>query len=436
MYKTRPLQFDYGDDLPNHMYSSTSSVGNSYTMDSRQWDVGNTQLELYNRYKALANTVFSSSFGSTGKETMYSSEYKRPVFNSCDHSRVRGINALFGHFFTRDYSSYYARYCWRRQPSFVPETLVSLKKHFSVDIDAAQRAAYWNMQPRFEGNVSMFNFILEMRDFKSLAKLAFKGDTALRLSRFFKWKNIKRMLSDNADDMSKTLSEVRLVNEFAIKPLISDIAQIAIDLNVVVSEAQKSFADAGLGRNKMHYSEFFPVSESSSWSDYYANRNPERFEGFIEDFKFTATTEFSYKYSARTPLDAFMRYWGLVPTADVIWNFIPFSFLVDYVLTVGKSIKAMSLDDNVDFELMQYCESMLSRQMSGSFLTPAGLAGGTLIKNGKIISPSGNTLIAGNESTLFTRIVTDPNKGAVLPRFKTPNSNQALNAAAILRCFF
>jgi hypothetical protein len=304
-------------------------------------------------------------------------------------------------------------------------TLDPIDKHFSVDWSNAQRTAWWEMQPRFEGNISMFNFLLELKDVKELLKLL-RAHPIRKLRNFFRR---KRKLFDP----SKPLAEAHLMNEFAIKPLLSDILTITCQIEEHVRNAQEEFAEAGLGRNSRHWSDWTIVDDSNLvYGGYYYYYQA---SGEVEWQKFTATMEYNYNYSARSSLDAFMRFWGLTPTWEAIWNAIPFSFVVDYFVKVGNSIAAMETDPNVEVLLNQYCESILSMRSSGTHIVTDNCYEKTIVVDGDLIK-NGLPLVSGNYSSLYTRRVVAPNKGAALPSVGPMSSKQGLNLAALLRCFF
>jgi hypothetical protein len=298
-------------------------------------------------------------------------------------------------------------------------------KHTPYNWSNAQRTAWAVMQPRFEGDISMFNFLLELKDVRELLHLL-KAKPLRKLRNFFRR---KRKLFDP----TKPIAQAHLTNEFALKPLLSDIYTIVCQINQNVLDAQSDFADAGLGRNARHYSETAVIDDTGFTANTYRYYN--QGSGVIEWQRFTATMEYSYQYSARSSIDAFMRYWGLTPSWEAIWNAIPFSFVVDYFIKVGNSIAAMEKDPNVELELHQYCESILSKRQTGSFFIKERALRGTIISDGRSVQDE-YFLHSGRETSLYTRRVAAPNKGAVLPRISMLSSKQGANLAALLRCFF
>jgi hypothetical protein len=119
-------------------------------------------------------------------------------------------------------------------------------------------------------------------------------------------------------------------------------------------------------------------------------------------------------------------------TGEALWNMIPFSFLLDYIIGVGKAISLMEHDRNVHTNIHQYAESLLTEHSSGTYVNAENQPSPVMIDSK---FTTGISLILGSESTLYTRWVTHPNQGAVLPRIRRPSQTQVHNAAALLRVF-
>lgn len=446
MHKTRSIPADFGS-YPSGILPYSSQVFapgrgdrmlwymNQYGVDNyedlllRCWRAGHY---YYGIDRSLNCTGLAES--GVGTQSFYSSERKRPYFNNCTNRKTSGLIHTFtfggyqkGTGMSNQSSSRNSYYCpckYHYYPTTGFGSVNSFDKHTPVDWSNAQRTAWHEMQPRFEGDVSMFNFILELRDFKELSRLLLNKPIR-KLRNYFR-RNRKWL------DPTKPLAQAHLMNEFALKPLLSDIITITSQMDEIVLSAQREFADAGLGRNSRHWSEEIIVNDDAlSYGGYYYYYLA---DGEVETQRFTATMEHSYEYSARKSLDAFLRYWGLTPTWESIWNAIPFSFLLDYFVKIGRSIAAMEHDPNVDLELHQYCESILSTRSVGRHLVGDYLYDGIAVIDGKVRRDK-LPLVSGVKTSLYTRRVTSPNKGAVLPVVTKPSSKQALNAAALLRCF-
>jgi hypothetical protein len=314
----------------------------------------------------------------------------------------------------------------------LPGTLVNngdIAKHPIIDYSEAQRTAWHTMQEEFAGNVSLINFIYELKDFREIAKFMSKmpikkiGNTIRR--------TLNRMRRDPVVksywNLTKPVAELHLTEEFAIKPLIKDLLAIGETLEKTVRDAQDKFELKGLDDNSRHYTELMSQTGTIAgiYSKYYQY-------GSLSETTFNATLKYTYQYTKRSTIDALRHYWGMNLTGEALWNMIPFSFLVDYVLGVGQAISLMEHDENVHTNITQYAESFLTTKSYGYHLNTALSPSPVLID---FNFATGKRLISGTESTLYTRRVTVPNQGAVLPRIRKPSFKQATNATALLRCF-
>jgi hypothetical protein len=394
--------------------------------------------------------VYWPSVVYTGSESFDSTLNRKPLFNNCNHVIDRMVNYAYGALVASYYNQPYATKgtyvdYYRLAPGTadLSPTTYTAKQDFAA-FDAASRRAWWEMRPRFEGEVSMLNFLFELKDFKDIAKYATK----------FNWRNIASQLSSfkqktrlqpfgtvnrtfgqvaarmgNASYVSKKAAELHLLNEFAIKPLISDVGHILMQARQLVNEVQAEFAKKGLAPQVRHYSEQVVHTDTRTpqiKGGYYLSYSAERHVTI-----FTATLEYSYDYKLRSDSDAFAKYWGLKLTPEVIWNAIPFSFLIDYFIKVGNAFHSMGLDPNVKVLKHQYCESILQKGLKGCMYM--GGPNRNFCIDGKLASDG--DLIGGREYTSYCRRVTEPNKGLATPRFSLPSGKQGLNMAALARCF-
>jgi hypothetical protein len=158
-----------------------------------------------------------------------------------------------------------------------------------------------------------------------------------------------------------------------------------------------------------------------------------RASGLLKKDLFTATMSFSYDYEMRDTMDAFSRLYGFGMNAGVVWNAIPFTFLVDYFVKVGDAIESMQQDPNVHLDLHQYCESRLVTISNGWTYVPDGRTHCFIINGAEARK---DQLICGYEGSYFERRVVSPSKGIVLPRVKLPSVKQAVNIAALVRCMW
>lgn len=435
MFKERSLPFDYAGD-PAY-YSSFNYLGSTENADAQGLSTMEGTMAARIKGYELANVLaFTDRLASrVGYESISYTQRKRPTINDCVHKTNGGVSYPFTVCYSAaqngpvDEQLYLAKlYRYRPAIRYATYEADSLNSHFPVDLSTARRTAWGVMQPRFEGEVSMLNFIIELKDFKSLAR--FLCNKPLRkLSNMF-----RKFFKNKRYDLTKPAAELHLANEFALKPLLSDIASIVNQMTGMIQEVQTQFMEDGLSTNTRHYTELFNISSVTPFGPTW---NPQLHVGESEQLTFNASLEYTYKYNMRSTIDAFCKYWGLKPDAEKIWNAIPLSFLVDYVLKVGNALAINSRDKNVILNISQYCESLLSERTSGWHYNNSHLYGPILGVGSNPFPPkNGKTLVYGIRSTLFTRYRTSPTTWTVMPRLAKPSTKQGWNCLALARAFF
>lgn len=422
--KSRDIQFDWGHTKPG-LKDSAFSCGPTNTYCNIYKSCTEEKVRFsYDRDAKTAAKVVSGA-GSSGHEWFASTRRKKPHFNNCDHFKSVGLNHPYGCVAIREYGTrtgIYACVPTFDRVSVLTRSLPYLEKHPSLDISAAQRTAWHTMQEEFEGNISLINFIYELKDFRDIIKFARKQPLR-KIGNYMRrfWGKLKK----GKFDPTLPLAQAHLANEFAIKPLISDLVAIHKQLYDVVMDAQNEFKLAGMAGNTRHYSETFTESQPITpiYKKWYG-------DGFYEQTRFTATLDYSFTYECRSFFRAAQKYWGLEFTAEALWNMMPFSFLLDYVYSVGKTVSIMEHDKNVRTFVNQYCESLLTTKSDGYHIDCDSMASPVIINNH---FRDGVNLLSGSQTSLYTRRVTAPNKGTVLPRVKAPSFMQSVNSAALLR---
>lgn len=421
--KTRTLGIQLGAEDDN-LYSSSYKVyyNSQYKGDEE------TVLGVYDTYKDKRSVAKPVSYYA-GKQVFDSSSYPFPRYNNLKNLKIYACN--YPLYMSRRYrNGMTIEYRYYRFPSGAYSPLEELRADWD-GTGAAARRAWWTMQPRFEGDVSMLNFLFELKDFKDIVKHGMK----------FNYKNLKaefkfllKYFRRAARDPSKPLAQAHLTKEFALKPLIRDIKEIHAQLGQLVREVQADFEAQGHELQKTHY------SENLAYEDNLTRKSSSDFNIYLgtqKQTKFTATMEYKYKYSMRPEMDAFLKYWGLNGSFEAYWNMVPFTFLVDYFIKIGDSFHAMETDPNVELLAKQYCESVLTQFDSGMFLVShpnayAYVVDGVYYNPQSAIRP---VLTGGLRGTMYERRVTHPNRGLYIPRVSLPSFKQKQNMLALARCF-
>lgn len=134
--------------------------------------------------------------------------------------------------------------------------------------------------------------------------------------------------------------------------------------------------------------------------------------------------------------EMYPKWWGLEIGADEVWNMLPLSFVLDYILTIGKSLEYMEVDNRIKVQRVEYCESVKVTAELGRFIiqTPRTPH---LILNGRYIDPVKGTnyhLVTGTCGSAYKRTVMEPYKGPALPQLRMPSVKQAGNMLSLARC--
>mgnify|MGYP001079030701 CR=1 FL=1 len=349
-------------------------------------------------------------------------------FNSCHHYKRHAVILPYGLSYRKPKKGAMSitRF-WKS--SFGVYTIPTVDGHFGDPASASSRA-WWTMQPRFEGRISMINFLYELKDVKQLVREALKLVRALKNLRRT-WERLKKAFSRSNIDPSKPAAEIYLMKEFGIDPLLKDLSDIMSQISEKVMEAQNAFKDKGEHENVRHYSEDLYFSENMSAPSGVSTT----VTGTRVKTVFNATLLYYYDYKMRNFSQAFLKYWGLCGSAEALWNMIPFSFIVDYFIEIGKALHAMEVDSNVRLRDYLYCESLKTTATAGIHLKKGpDYSSIVYCVDG---APSGEgALVTGYEVTRYDRYPTIPNKGIALPRLNNVSDRQLLNMGALLRSFF
>jgi hypothetical protein len=380
-----------------------------------------------------------------GTQVFDSTNRPKPLYNNCSNSKTRFIGLPYG-YWTQKYNNATTLYKVPFMRMGLPYGCGPVDAPTRVDWSESQFAsnrAWATMQPRFEGDFQALNFLFELKDFKNIAK----SISALRPSQIVgtlkkaraRIRAAQRAVSNGSTSSrlietarcaTRSAAEVVLIKHFAIDPTVRDLVTLHSQMLASVRDAQHRFRDSGLTGQSRHYSEEISRVDQTTVGTYnsYWYR-----KGFMKTDLFTATMSFSFDYDMRDTMGAFSRLYGFGLNAGVVWNAVPFTFLVDYFVKVGDAIESMQQDPNVHLDLNQYCESRLVTLRSGVMYVPDGRIH-CFIVNGAV--PEKDQTLTGYEGSYFQRRVVSPSKGIVLPKVKLPSVKQAVNIAALVRCMW
>lgn len=421
--KTRDLSTDFGLGInrrvpENYGHSTNEATVLSYWLPNME-----------SNFSAKANIFKAQSpdHEKTGKESIAYVNGFRDKWHGCSHYKEQFV--ILPYAYIKAHYRYKTRYQVSEfgrakvSSSAIP---VSIKAHNVTGLRTAKIRAWLTMQPRYEGELSLINFLWELPDVTHLIRQFINGIRVLR--RFVHRRRSARKHSIHS--ASGDAASAVLTWNLAIQPLISDLHAIWSNLLTAASEAQAAFAKAGLKSDTSYYSEVLSTQDNFSYgtTDSY-------FWGYGSSTttKFTAAMEHTYGYNMRNMHQNFMKYWGLNLTPEAIWNGTPFSFCLDYFVKIGDAIRYMSRDKNVKVNVITYSESLKTEKTAGTHLSPRSSFSAsneeTLI-NGQLGSTG---LVTGYVAKLYERHLTSPTSGLYIPKVKTASDKQKLNLICLIR---
>lgn len=438
MFKTRDLTIEkvmYGGDKTGRFYNysegTTALPSDFYTEEL-----------MSQRYKNSPRiNVLSGLPYQLGKESFSSTENKRPLVNYCEHRKDNYLSFLphsrycqtgptVTYWWGSQTPCHHQPYWLQALPSstFLPSPVGLL-----TDSQSAARRAWWTMQPRFKGDSNLLMSLIELKDFRDIAHHLVKAENKLWTLGFNPNKGLKpkrRSTFSPIGAATNTVASGILCYNFAIAPLLSDIANLIADAQKTALDAQSQFMENGTKPHTVHYSEILKEDFTIvPWTQQFYNVSL----GFGSQSIFTASMERKYNYVPRKSLAAFVQYYGLNFTWETMWQEIPFTFLADYILNIGKSIRAMETDPNVDPFLMTYYESLLMTSRWGAWVYHPN---GAVCFGDKKINTSSPRFVSGYENSYYQRYPARPNYGPALPNFAKYRDRKLLNCIALARVMF
>jgi hypothetical protein len=230
------------------------------------------------------------------------------------------------------------------------------------------------MRPSFQKDNSLVNFIHEMRDFKGLAKAIWNRIGNPREG----WSNIISELVGfkKSDEPMAKLAKGHLQYSFAWAPLYRDVASLCSAVmgfkaryTEIVKRAnvpQQSYygtdvLEADLATTNVGSGRVFPTNwYGGATFEWYWNVN----KVHTDRIRYHATMRYRYPLpevlnSSWGKLFALMDSLGVNANLAIIWNAIPFSFVVDWLVNIGRLLDSLRVE-NVTFqtEILDFCHSV------------------------------------------------------------------------------
>lgn len=202
-----------------------------------------------------------------------------------------------------------------------------------------RRRAWDAVYPEINDGLQLAVSIFEFRDFPRMMK------TAKRLAKVFtSLRNARRT------NLKELMNDTFLSYNFGVMPMLSDLDGLANDL-LKLRKHVNEFIQKGLQPASYHYKE--TVS--------YHSTEEERYNGVLQHevkCMYYATVKLSYVYDLPPKWELIMRVGGLRLTPSTVWNAIPWSFVVDWLVDVTDFLEQFDRDPRVTVKVHDYCDTI------------------------------------------------------------------------------
>jgi hypothetical protein len=263
-----------------------------------------------------------------------------------------------------------------------------------TNLAALESMALKTMLPIIKAELSLPNFILELKDFKEPIRTigsVFKSGSFLgalkKLGVIGKPITFKRLLQGAAGSY--------LNYSFNIKPLISDIAKIYSAMSRTERRINDFVTRAGRPQNKHFVYSWAELSDVhnvwtslgyQSWENSFVRTSTHHIERHVthEPTVFHAQIQYNYSYTGyqteHAQLLGHLDSLGVNLNPAIIWNAIPWSFVVDWVLGIGPYL------DSLKSENMKPLINIRRYLWSVKRARRISVSKGTKVANGPILS--------------------------------------------------
>lgn len=281
-----------------------------------------------------------------------------------------------------------------------------------------RKEAWAHLQPSLNDGLSVANFLWELKDIRHLRSLARK------------LKEIVQSFGRKHSN-TKTVAEVMLNWEFGIKPFTSDIEKMW-DLFNKADKKLNAFISAGREVKAYHFRKDLTVDTTDVGST-------SEFEDIIDETisTYSATLHASYTYRKPPKWEATLRMWGLRPTAEVIWNAIPWSFVVDWVIRVGDLLHQLDQDPNLTVHIKEYCDTMKASttRICTRRKVPSDVYSKYKLLERSSYGRKSQDRLWSWEVRDYERVPGLPNTGYAFPVLDTLSTRELVLSGALLRTF-
>lgn len=241
----------------------------------------------------------------------------------------------------------------------------------SVPWASLSSTALQTMLPSLQRDNSWVNFVLELKDFKRIGE-------SVSSAFLSKWEKLGSLVSYRRRDRPAVkLAKAHLSYSFAWAPLYRDLESLVKTMTDI-----KSRFDELVRREKKPQQSYWGTTIAGTATGRtlhsFGNRGPTG--GWVGPFqgkyywevylnagsgiRYSASVRYRFTMpeivgSAMGKLKATLDLLGVSPNPAILWNAIPFTFVIDWVVNVSRFLNSMRVD-NLDFktEISDFCHSV------------------------------------------------------------------------------
>jgi hypothetical protein len=285
-----------------------------------------------------------------------------------------------------------------------------------AELGALQQAALQSVMPVIKAELSLVNTLIELKDVKTLLHSANTLIDELILPLLLKLRHGRAVYGNTLSGLLRAVSDSYLQYKFNIAPALSDIAglqramsKVEKRLRTLINESLELQAKHFKYRWREHPNNTTTSAEYQlSGGNYYPAINGcvSKTEVFNDSSEFNVTVRYQYDWPVlrgwHAGLLALLDSVGVNLNPQIVWNAIPWSFVVDWVANVGHFLSQFTIH-NIEpkINIRNYCWSIKRRRVFYSNLivgkNPIGLP----------YWPSGISMPTVTE-TAYRRVVTWP----------------------------
>jgi hypothetical protein len=292
------------------------------------------------------------SFWNVDTNHKYSSEVADPMMGQDDTSTPNGGPVLYGQ-----------PGVWDSNPSLGPMYVEEASGDFvplPANLDELKQMSLNAMLPLVKAELSLVNSVIELKDFKSLPRTI--SNIKALASRLIK---IKANMRKTLKQITKSSADGYLQAQFNILPLLSDISGIHAALSRHERRVNDLVTRAGRPQNK-HFAYKWQELPASTEDGVKSGTCRFRYQKYpvMNNFTYTFTSRIRrWSYSEPTIFHAQIQYnynyteyqreharvlalldsLGVNFNPAIIWNAIPWSFVVDWVFGVSRWLNQFTI---------------------------------------------------------------------------------------------